>query len=370
MSSSRTRGGAHRALRSAVATAVLGCAMAAQGPAAAQALNDVEPAQGPLVLKARGSFFVGGEQVERSAIELGGFGPADRITINQLYVDYMVADGADKVPVVLVHGATLTGKSYDTTPDGRMGWYEYFVRNGHPAYVVDQVGRGRSGFDASVFNSARARDLAPDAPPAVLRLGDRFGAWTNFRIGPEPGRAFPETKFPIEAAAEFSKQGVPDLLGASRAANPNWKALAELARQLDGAVLLSHSQSGPYPLKSAIIDPHGIRAIVMIEPGTCGAAMHSDAEIESLARIPTLIVFGDYLAADTRLPAPNWKARFDDCEQFKKRVDAAGGDVRLMTTTEAGLRGNSHMLMMDTNNLQVADLILSWIKAKTGGYSL
>ncbi len=25
-------------------------------------------------------------------------------------------------PVVMLHGATLTGKSWETTPDGRMGW--------------------------------------------------------------------------------------------------------------------------------------------------------------------------------------------------------------------------------------------------------
>ena len=45
----------------------------------------------------------------------------------------------------MLHGATLTGKSWETTPDGRMGWDEYFVRKGHPVYVPDQVGRGRSG---------------------------------------------------------------------------------------------------------------------------------------------------------------------------------------------------------------------------------
>jgi hypothetical protein len=329
----------------------------------------MQRAESPLVLKSRGSFFIGGEQVEKTAIELGGLGPADQITVNQMYVEYMVADGASKVPVVMVHGATLTGKTYDTTPDGRMGWYEYVVRKGHPGYVVDQVGRGRSGFDASVFNNARAQKLPADAPPAVLRLGDRFGAWTNFRIGPEPGQAFPETKFPIKAADEFSKQGVPDLLGTSRAANPNWKALADLAQQLDGAVLISHSQSGPYPLKSAIIDARGIRAIVMVEPGTCGATVHSDTEIATLAKVPTLILFGDYLTADTKLPLPNWKDRFDDCAAYKKRVDAAGGDVRLMTTVETGVRGNSHMLMMDTNNLQIADLILSWIEEKVGDKS-
>jgi hypothetical protein len=30
------------------------------------------------------------------------------------------------------------------------------------------------------------------------------------------------------------------------------------------------------------------------------------------------------------------------------------------------VRGNSHMIMQDTNNLQVADLILKWIDARVG----
>ena len=69
----------------------------------------------------------------------------------------MVPQGGDgNVPVVMVHGATLTGKSWETTPDGRMGWDEYFVRKGHPVYVPDQVGRGRSGFNQAVFNNVRA----------------------------------------------------------------------------------------------------------------------------------------------------------------------------------------------------------------------
>ena len=39
-------------------------------------------------------------------------------------------------------------------PDGRMGWDEYFVRNGHPTYVIDQVWRGRSAADPSLTSTA------------------------------------------------------------------------------------------------------------------------------------------------------------------------------------------------------------------------
>lgn len=41
----------------------------------AQALQDVQMPDKPLVLKAQGSFFVGGEKVEQTQTELGDLGP-------------------------------------------------------------------------------------------------------------------------------------------------------------------------------------------------------------------------------------------------------------------------------------------------------
>ena len=34
---------------------------------------------------------------------------------------------------------------------------------------------------------------------------------------------------------------------------------------------------------------------------------------------------------------------------------------RCSTRPRPGIRGNSHMIMQDKNNLQIADLILQWI---------
>ena len=107
-------------------------------------------------------------KVEQTQGELGDLGPGGHITVNQMYVRYMVPQGGDgNVPVVMVHGATLTGKSWETTPDGRMGWDEYFVRKGHPVYVPDQVGRGRSGFNQAIFNNARAGSAPPNSSAAL-----------------------------------------------------------------------------------------------------------------------------------------------------------------------------------------------------------
>ena len=68
------------------------------------------------------------------------------------------------------------------------------------------------------------------------------------------------------------------------------------------------------------------------------------------------------MSIGSRVDLPDWKERYDDCAAFKKRIDAANGNVRLTSTAETGIRGNTHMMMMDRNNLQIADLVLAWIK--------
>jgi hypothetical protein len=184
-------------------------AMSAGVPA--QTLKDVQSADTPLVLKAQGSFFVGGDKVAQTQGELGDLGPGGQITVNQMYVRYMVPQGGDgNIPVVMVHGATLTGKSWETTPDGRMGWDEYFVRKGHPVYVPDQVGRGRSGFNQGIFNNVRAGSTPPANLPRWIRFSDEV-VWPNFRFGAKPGAPYADSQFPVNAVDELSKQGVPDV---------------------------------------------------------------------------------------------------------------------------------------------------------------
>src|SRR5439155_24596622 len=200
----------------------------------AQALKDVQTADTPLVLKAQGSFFVGGDKVEQTRSEMGDLAPGGHIAVNQMYVRYMVPQGSDgNVPVVMVHGATLTGKTWETTPDGRMGWDEYFVRKGHSTYVIDQVARGRSAANTSGINSVKTGKTPLDQLPVVFAAGHE-AAWTIFRFGPEYPKVFPGMQFPLESQAEFWKQMVPDWSASLPTPNPTVAALSELAIRLDG----------------------------------------------------------------------------------------------------------------------------------------
>jgi pimeloyl-ACP methyl ester carboxylesterase len=336
---------------------VLGTAIGVE----AQALKDLQTPDTPLVLKAQGSFFVGGEKAEETQVELGGLGPGGHITINQMYVRYMVPQGGDgNVPVVMVHGATLTGKSWETTPDGRMGWDEYFVRKGHPVYVPDQVGRGRSGFNQAVLNNVRAGTVPVGQLPPWLRFSDEV-VWPNFRFGATPGAPWSDSQFPVQAVDELSKQGVPDMSFGMPRPSPTIKPLSDLATQLKGVVLMGHSQSGPFPLEAALLNPSAAKGLVLVEPGRCPDT-YTDQQIATLATLPVLAVFGDHRDTPTGISTrPSWQLSFESCQALIGRLKAAGGDAEMLNPPDRGIRGNSHMIMQDKNHLQIADLILQWI---------
>jgi pimeloyl-ACP methyl ester carboxylesterase len=344
--------------------------------ATAQDVSDLQTPKGSLVLQAQGSFFVGGDNVLQTNIEAGGiFGPG-HLTVNQMYVEYMIPQGGNqqggnqqggnqKVPVVMVHGATLSGKSWETTPDGRMGFDEYFVRQGHAVYLADQVSRARSGFNQAIFNDVRAGiTTPPSAQPDMFRFTDE-SAWTVFRFGPTCCTPYADEQFPVQAAGEFSKQGIPDVNGVLPTPNPTYKALSDLAIKLKGAVVMGHSESGLYPLEAALTNSTGMKGLIVTEPPQgCGATTYTNPQIATLATVPILVFFGDHL--DTPNGLLSWPAAFADCQAFITRVNAANGNAKMLYPPDLGIHGNSHMFMLDKNNLQIADLILKWIDENVG----
>lgn len=313
----------------------------------------------PLILKSQGSFYVGGEKSNQTFEQLGSFGPAGNISIHQMYVQYKVPYKTTAIPVIMIHGMTLTGKTWETTPDGRMGWDEYFVRNGHSVYIPDQIGRGRSGFNQSAFNDARAGQLDASTLPPMWRFSDETSI-PNFRIGNTEGKPYQTGQFPYDALAELSKQAVPDVSMILPNPNPTFKALADLSSDLGRAILISHSQSGTYPIEAAYIKPNAIAAMIFVEPGGCPIGLKYE-QLSILAKIPTLIVYGDNLNQPTGVPH-SWQSAFESCNTYIKEVNGKGGKAEMLFLPQKEVYGNSHMLMQDKNNLQIADMILKWIK--------
>ncbi len=148
--------------------------------------------------------------------------------------------------------------------------------------------------------------------------------------------------------------------------NPTLQALADLAGQLHGAVLMGHSQSGAFPLAATLLNPAAARALVLIEPGACPRT-YPDEAIKTLAALPVLVVFGDHRDTPTGIGIrPSWQLSFESCQALIERLQAAGGHAEMLSPAETGIHGNSHMIMQDKNNQQIADRILTWIDEHAG----
>jgi hypothetical protein len=348
--------------------------------ASAQQYSDLKT-YSPLTLKAQGSFFVGGSThvIDPKYISPSTFSAdSGNAMINQMYVQYQIPkDTIDQYPIVFVHGCCLTSKTWETTPDGRMGWYEYFTRKGFQTYMGEQVGRGRSGFDALQYQKVLTGDLPGSKNPAILIATDKF-AWNVFRWGDYDTKTpFKDERFPMQTVGvgknstlDFYKQVIPDLNSTlSEAASPTCADgnctpsdpnapfnspdnMATLANQLGGAILVGHSQSSGYPTMAALRPGSmGVRGIIQLETG-CFANL-TPANIKVLKNIPILIMVGDHFTT----PQPP-----ASCVTMQKQITAAGGDMTFVALPDIGIHGNSHMFMQDNNNLQIADIIMSWIK--------
>jgi pimeloyl-ACP methyl ester carboxylesterase len=311
----------------------------------------------PLVLRDEGSFFVGGQIVhtEHPSSPATALLSPGHIRINQMYVQYKIpVDAGQHLPVVMVHGANHTGVTYETTPDGREGWATYFARQGHPVYVVDHAGRGRSGFDPTVVNQARTQNNASLLP--AMSLYPREGAWVNFRFGAAYPTPFPGLRFPIEAMDQYQSQLVPNTETTLAGSGTNTvNGLVALLDRIGPAILMVHSQSGSYGLNVIRQRPSLVKAFINVE-GNCGPL--SDAEVPAFARVPTISVWGDNSPGAV---GANGDTRRNGCISAIGQARTAGGDATFLLLPDLGISGNSHMMMMDRNNLHIADLLLEWI---------
>ena len=386
----------------------------------------------PLVIEDQGSFFIGGvpKVTDYATVPPPGQTAApNQITIGQMYVQFEIPakKKAKAPPVIMVHGSSHTAACLESTPDGREGWYPYFVRKGISTYLVDQAGRGRSGFDESVIHEAAALIAKGDVKdglamvPAFGRISDN-GAWTNWfghlvpdgstiltgtliRHG-DPGDppsddalhtddyrpAYPLAAVDANIAArngaiskspagpnayyalEYYKQLVPNsevtLPGSTcSTCDPTaiapantWTplALADLVEKLGGAVVATHSQSGIMGHHMVrILKERGhldlVKGLITIE-GSCSLP-NSGLKPEDFDNIPYLALKGDYTATSTVCQATV------DAINARRAAGHGTAKAEYIKLDELGnpvFKGTTHMMMLGTNNLEVADVILNW----------
>jgi len=318
-------------------------------------------AEEDIVLRGMGSFHVGGRVAEVSGKVVrmivrqpGGpqtkLDPNGQYMVEQMYVQYFLPrQRKGKLPLLMWHGGGLTGVTYESTPDGREGWLNLFVRKGWDVYVSDAVERGRAGFAPPDVWTSEPTFLTYADPFERFRIGDGEGSWN-----PEPAKrkVLPGSQFPVEAYDNYMKQSVPRWLSTDDAIIAAYVALVD---KVCPCVLLLHSQGGAFGFKVAEQRPDKVKAIVAVESATAGNLDKAAA----LKDTPVLMLFGDYVDQH-----PRW-ANFKKIDlAYADAVRAGGGTVDVINLPDLGIKGNSHMLMQDKNNAEIADVIQKWLAGK------
>ena len=312
----------------------------------------------PVALRDMGSFHIGGRIIDISGQPIkevvftpGGvpakMDPNGKYQVEQMYVQYFLPQNRKgKLPLLLWHGGGLTGVTYETKPDGGEGWLTYFIRKGWDTYISDAVERGRAGW-TNTFKG----------DPVFLPLGD---PWERFRIGP-PGSwnddrakrtTYPGVQFPIEAYEQFMKQGVPRWLTTD---DQIIAAYIELVDKVCPCVVLVHSQSGAFGYKVLEARPEKVKALVAVEPTIGG----DREKVQSIKTTPILVLYGDN-ARDH----PRWSKIRQGGVDYAAVLKSVGGSIDVVDLPDVGIKGNSHMVMMDKNSNVVADLIQKWVVGK------
>lgn len=340
----------------------------------------------PLVIAKQGSFSVGGRKVKGS----GEFDPQSSLQrssegqtmwIDQMYVQYQLPVNPRTYPIVLIHGGGGTGRVWETTPDGREGYRTIFLRRGYAVYVVDFPRRGRAGlpsFNGS-FGNFEGKQIVPNRTEKV----GMEHAWTMWRIGPKHPEVFPVQQFPTDAASidQFFQALVPTVRDDKAVITD---ALVALLKKIGPSILVTHSQSGKLGWLTAIRRPDLVKGIVSYEPGflfpegalppriplykgsTSPGTTVPVADFEMLTKVPLQVVYGDNIPTkpDPDLWAERRRGQVLGAALFEKAVNDRGGDAEILHLPKVGLRGNSHFMFSDLNNLKVADQLSLFLKRK------
>jgi hypothetical protein len=129
-----------------------------------------------------------------------------------------------------------------------------------------------------------------------------------------------------------------------------------LLDKIGPAVVMVHSQSGAYGMDLVRTRAVKMLGFVNIE-GNCGPVT-ADEVVKIFSKVPLLSVWGDNSRG---APGPNGDERRDGCAATVNAIKSTGGAAKFLLLPEAGHKGNTHMLMMDRNNLEIADLIIGWL---------
>jgi len=346
-------------------------------------------------LDRQGYFYVGGKLAD---------GPNGTLMQGQMYVEaYVPKDIQHDIPLVLIHGAWACGTCWMGTPDGRAGWLEYFLKKGFIVYVVDQPFRGRSCAHSELGEKMW-----------TIPLEGVKKSFAGEKGGPGSGSAhtqWPKTGRMTESGLDETLENlyamqVESLLDQTECQRLFREAGIELLKKIGPAVIIGHSQAGPYSWILADACPDLVKAAIAIEPTgppfTYGgldpwldeagkpknwgvsqvklkyeppaetaaememefvpAAMEGYAagylqkeparKLVNLTEVPTAVITSE---ASFHTPYDYLTAEF---------LKQAGVPAEYIYLPDLGICGNGHYMLLEKNSDEIAEMICQWIERK------
>ena len=323
----------------------------------------------PITLSKMGAFAFGGTTIHDAK---GGTQHCDHG-----YAQFQIPVQPRQYPIVFWHSASTV--TWESTPDGRDGYQSIFLRRGFPVYIIDLPRQGRAG------NGCGELTYKPTAGLDQYTFdGWRFGSWSP----PEAPKFNPGIQVPTdnpEWLDQVLRARYPESEGDDANAR-NAGAVNSLLNKIGDAILVTHSGSGVMGFYTAtqsdrikaleayepsfFVFPPGKRPEPIIagfnnKPQDAGLEV-TEAEFAKLKNVKMQLVFGDYI------PTESSKARGPErrrislayARKFVELVNQIGGDAEIVYLPEKGIKGNTHLLMLDLNNVQVADVFSDFLSRK------
>jgi hypothetical protein len=327
--------------------------------------------QKPLLISEQGSFAVGGTIITNP----GTFNPYKPTPDGQTfrgdhaYIFYQIPAKARKFPLVMWHGIGQFSKTWESTPDGREGYQNIFLRRNFPVYLIDQPRRGNAG------RSTVAATINPIPDEQQWFDVFRVGVWPNYFEGVQFARD-------SNTLNQYFRSMVPNIGAIDIEVNSD--AVAALFTKIGPGILVTHSHSGGMGWITAVKNQN-VKAIVSYEPGS--GFLFPEGEVPSpltssagtleassilmkdfmkLTKIPIIIYYGDNIpeSLSNNPGADGWRIRLEMARLWRDKVNKYGGDVTVIHLPKIGVKGNTHFPFSDLNNIEIADLMSKWLKQK------
>ena len=354
---------------------------------------------GNIEISRQGNFYIGGQEFKEGE---------ETVLIDAMYVEFQVpAKVRHPYPIIFIHGGASTGAGFWSTPDGREGWATIFLRQGYSVYVVDLPTNGRSPF----YEPADGHQIPPvhvdTLQQRITRPAD-YLLWPQARFAnrfPGTGRPGDPAYQQLKARAQSSVE-TPDQTGEKglairiRQDTIARNAIVALLDRVGPSILVTHSRSGALGWPVADARPSMVKGIVAVEPngppfynvgaqppevparpagisylplnffppvrqpsefgqlvkvpaqgaGFEGCWMPSNThKLINLSKIPVVLIVGQ----------ASYHAAYDHCTA--RFLAEAGVSVSFVRLEENGITGNGHLMPIETNNGEIADLIMQWI---------